>query len=211
MVRLTISLLLLSLSACEAPEPPGRGDDTGDVGDGVGGGGSGEADADTDADSDADTDADITPDVDGDMCEEVAGYDNIPGAANYYYGALSRSGEEWSGAESWRLFANSDWEKAGGADCEVVWRMTGETVDDGGECATCEFSVSLSATVDTGRTDCDPDIYAGSETFTITYAVDDHGDGTHGIFFAGSGRALGTGEIDGDELTYVTEPNCLWF
>ena len=209
MVRLMIPLLLLSLSACEAPEAPGRGDDTGTAGDD--GGGASEADADTDADSDADTDADITPDVDGDMCEEVAGYDNIPGAANYYSGVLSDSAGTWAGAETWHLFANSDWEKAGGADCEVVWRLTGETVEDGGECATCEFSISLSATLDSGRTDCDSDIYAGSETFTITYAVDDHGDGTHGIFFAGSGKALGTGELDASGLTYVTEPSCKWF
>lgn len=207
---LPATLLLLALSACEGPEPPGRGDD--DTG-------SAEADADTDSDSDSDADSDADTDSDtdtdggpdGSMCDEVAGYDDIPGAANWYTGVLEESGDQWAGVEIWHLRANATWESQGGGDCEVVWAMSGETVDDGGACATCEFSISLSATVDSNRTDCPGGLYAGSESFTITYAVDQQSDGDAAVYFAGSGNPLATGAYGGGELTYETEPGCIWF
>ncbi len=169
-----------------------------------------DVDADSDSDSDGDSDSDID-DLDEDLCEDVAGYEDLIGATSYYKGDFRQSGDSWSGTERWLLFATSEWEEVGGGDCQVTWVIEGTTTTEVGECAVCEFGIDLAAQVDLGNTDCDPDLYKGDESFTITYAVDDHGDGTHALYFAGSGNPLATGTLDGDGLEYLSDAKCLWF
>ncbi len=203
-------LILLALAGC---------------GDKVADSGEASADTDGDADTDADTDGDVDADTDGDtdadlpydpvldsdVCEDVPGFEDVAGATSYYVGDLFADGDRWTGTESWRLFATSEWEAAGGGDCVAIWDVTGRTVAGGGACGSCAFSIELSMSLDTGATTCPGDLTAGAESFSITYAVEERAGGAAGVYFAGSGNPLGTGVLTPERLSYVTEAACRWF
>ena len=169
MKLLTTLLLALSLACTvEGTTAPGdtgatEANDTGedthdDTGDDT------ELDFDTAPDTDPDTHTydsgevdptelpNLSEGLDSDACEEVPGYEDLAGATSYFVGTYARIEDgTWIGFETWLLYATSEWEASGGADCQVVWDVAGsETSPDA--CPGCELALSLSATVNAGST-----------------------------------------------------------
>ena len=173
-----------------------------------------DADADTDTDTDADTDAglpDPTVSLDEDFCDTEGSFPDQSGATSYFYGVFTVDDKgAWSGQERWILFATEEWEADGGEDCEVVWTMSG-TEAATGSCSSCEFAVQLDATVDVSLTTCPPGLYAGDETFSVAYGVDDPGDGTAATYYTSSGNRLGSGYISDTAFNYLSDRSCTWF
>ncbi len=147
-------------------------------------------------------------------CEDVSGT-AVPGAAGYFVGRyLERTGGDmrgWSGTEQWVLFANAAWRSLGGMDCVVTWTVNA-VVAEAGACAACDYGMSVETSVDTARTTCPAELYAGDETFRTTYAVDTRDDGTAGIYYARSGTLLAErGVWNARGVGYRTERACKWF
>ncbi len=184
-----------------------------------------DTDSDTDADTDSDTDADTDSDTDADIADPTAGLtadpaceglsgQSISGATGYFAGDftgdLTAESGPVTGQEYWVILANSTWVGSGGSDCRVTWTMTGTHGAPTGSCGSCDYSLSLSAELDTSLTDCPAGIYQGSESFTTTYNVKVT-DGATTFSFAGSGSTLGVGQTDGSRATYLADGECLWF
>lgn len=202
MARTSLALLI-ALSGCS------KGFEGGDTVNG----GVAESDADTDADSDADADADGDPAIDEDLPDVTEAIDEdvcteYLGATSYFYGAYTREGDDWYGEEKWLLFANEQWEAEGGADCEVVWNTVAV---EGlvGACVGCDFSLTISATVDQGRTTCDPAI-AGGAPWTETYDIDTVGEQAS-VYYHDSGTYLGAGYANDDTFNFLSDVSCLAF
>ena len=159
-------------------------------------------------------------DLSGELQQNSAGCDDVsgtpvPGAAAYFVGRyLERTDSEvraWAGTEQWVLFANAAWRERGGTDCVVTWTVNA-TVAEVGACSSCAYGMSVSASVDPGRTTCPEDLYAGDETFRTTYGVDTRDDGTASVYYAGSGNLLAErGVWNTRGLGYRTERACKWF
>ena len=115
-----------------------------------------------------------------------------------------------TGQELWILRANSTWDSSGGADCQVTWTVTGTQDDATSTCGSCDYSLSLDASLDASLTDCPEALYEGSEGFTATYNVKVKGSTTT-FYFATSGNPLGLGQTNGSRSTYLTDGECLWF
>jgi hypothetical protein len=147
-----------------------------------------------------------TAEVDGES------YD-VAGATSYYVGAFDISGDEVTGYEAWVLFANDTWAEGEGYDCQILWTAEGEKTDSRA-CSSCEYGLNLTMTMDMVGSDCveglKNDTALDASTFETFYnvAVSDAGETT---FYFASGNPLGTGEVDGSTVTYVSDAACKWF
>jgi hypothetical protein len=178
-----------------------------------------DADSDTDADSDADTDADSDTDpeqdpvwdtIDTEGCEEVSGSSDVPGAVSVYVGEFTKSGSTFAGKETWALYANAAWKATGEDDCKIVWNITGVTSGTG-SCSSCDYGMSISATLDVGATTCPEGLYEDEESYTVTYGVAEPGDGSATFYYASSGNKLGVGLATSTTVSYASEERCAWF
>lgn len=147
-------------------------------------------------------------------CEDVSGT-AVPGAAATFVGRyLERAGGDmrgWTGTEQWVLFANAAWRGVGGSDCVVTWTVNA-VVAEAGACATCDYGMSVEASVDISATTCPAELYAGDETFSTTYGVDTRDDGTASVYYARSGNLLADrGAWNARGLGYRTDRACKWF
>ncbi|MCK6504541.1 hypothetical protein L6R53_14245 [Myxococcota bacterium] len=148
--------------------------------------------------------------VNPDLCDAVEGFEGVPGAASYFVGEYWPPGAPTAGVETWALYANPAWEAEGGADCRVVWNMT-STPTGTGACGSCDYGIAVSASLDTAATTCPEGLYAGDETWSAAYDVDEGSDGCSRFYFAGSGELIGTGYLLGAEVSFITEDSCAWF
>lgn len=152
---------------------------------------------------------DLLGDLDTTSCENAPGYQELAGATSYFVGGFSRDGDIWTGTETWLLFATSEWVAEGGADCQVVWDISGSTAAPDA-CAGCAFAVSFSASLDASLTDCSADLYAGDETYSASYDVLVNGS-IATVYFSSTGDELGVGYANGGAFSYLTAPQCRWF
>jgi hypothetical protein len=171
-----------------------------------------DADADTDADADADTDPlpDLSQGLDEEVCEPGPG---TAGATTYWLGTYLWDGQDAAvGTERWIWFATSEWEALGGADCEVVFE-TSATVGSPGACDSCDFSLSVSAAIDTGATTCPEAAWSAYEDaeWSTSYDVQLMGNGSSRWYYHSSGSELGTGHHNDGGQNFVTASQCLWF
>lgn len=202
-----VAVALLLAGKC-GDDPPATDDST------VEGDADADSDSDTDTDSDSDGDTDL-PDLSTEMeteyCDTAAGREDSVGATEYYLGLLSRDGETgWTGTETLYIWATSEWEAAGGADCVAVWDLHGATTGVS-SCAGCEYAVALDATLNVGATTCPGSFTQGAHTWSSTYDIDEHEDGTIDVFFADTGNPLGGGLFNASGLTYLSNRTCIWF
>ena len=146
-----------------------------------------------------------------DACEEVPGYEDLAGATSYFVGTYARIEDgTWIGFETWLLYATSEWEASGGADCQVVWDVAGsETSPDA--CPGCELALSLSATVNAGSTTCPAALYSDDRTWSVSYDVDLQADEQVAVYFSSSGNLVGAGYGGSNAFTFVTDASCTWF
>lgn len=172
--------------------------------------------AETDTNDTQDTDVtDDLPDLgdglaDHNECHDYEGTPH-PGATGYWVGALGwTDSDSLVGYEKWVLIANPSWDGTDGVNgqCEIVWEaygVKGASVD----CGSCDYSITLDAYVDEGRSTCPADLWAGDESYTATYDVRISG-GTAQWYFP-SGNLLGEGDATDVYLTYTSEFACRWF
>jgi len=80
-----------------------------------------------------------------------------------------------------------------------------------GACASCDYGISVSAVLSAGDTTCPADLYAGDETWTTTYAVDEKPDGTAVFTFASSGNEVGQGYVSSPGVSFSDGGSCTWF
>ena len=171
-----------------------------------------DADTDTDTDTDADTDLpDLTAGLDEGGCEELPDHGAIPGARSYFVGSYLWTEEDTAeGSEQWLIFANDAWADVGGSDCSVVL-LTSASKGDAVACGACDFSLAVQATLDAVATDCPEEIYAGDESWEVTYDVELAADGSATWYYASSGNPVGTGYWNASGQNFLTEGTCLWF
>lgn len=178
-----------------------------------------ETDADTDADSDTDTDADsdpglpdLTDQMEPDYCDnQSAGHESWVGATEYYLGELVRQGSSgWAGTETLYIFATTEWESNGGADCVAVWDLTGTTASPSG-CGSCDYAIAIDATLNTTATTCGSTFTLNAETYSVTYDVAEPGDGSASFYFHDSGNPLGQGYTNEQGVNYLSNRSCAWF
>jgi hypothetical protein len=112
-----------------------------------------------------------------------------------------------SGKEYWLLYTNDLWAEAGGEDCQVVWDAIGSVEEPQG---TGSYSLALTLSINLTETNCEETLYAGSESFGVTYDVQEESGGGATFFFS-SGSELGQGNYNASNATYITEKNCLLF
>ncbi len=148
-------------------------------------------------------------------CDTVTNSNNeeqpIPGATSYFLGDYTISGTDVSGTETWALISNPTWEATDeGGDCEVVWNVVGST-NDPQSCAACDLGVSIAATVDQGATTCPQGLWVDESEFQVSYDILRSGDGSATWYFASSGNTLGTGSHSGDNVSFVTDAECMFF
>lgn len=147
------------------------------------------------------------------VCEDAAYYDpDVPTATSYFLGEfhLDDCGN-LRGSETWILFANARWAETGGGDCRVVWDLTGARGEPQG---VGDYSVSFTATVDPGRTDCAEDLWEDEVTFDQTYDVRVDEAGASTVYWVGGaldGTVLGTGAGNGNHFTWVSDVSCKLF
>ena len=200
---MSLVLMTLLLVSCEREAVQDTDTDT-DV----------DTDTDTDADTDTDTDTDTDPDNPWGLDEDPAceGYEGtaIPGATRYFLGDYILDGGTVTGTERAVYLANDEWERLDGESCQIVWDMWGD-VGGTASCATCDYSLSVSAMIVRSQTDCPDGLWVGDEDWSITYDVRLLGDGTARFYFATSGDEVGRGYHEGDEIGFTTDPACAWF
>jgi hypothetical protein len=148
-------------------------------------------------------------DAQTDGCEELEGA-SYAGAVSYFLGDFQLADEQWTGTESWILYANEAWKDAGESDCRVVWSIIAEEVSPS-ECSDCDLGLQLEASIDDAQTDCPEDIYEGDEQFEANYDVQRSEDGTSSWYFAETGSLLGEGYHGPEALNYLSALQCLWF
>jgi len=145
--------------------------------------------------------------------------DTGPGAAGadeHYVGRFVVDGDGVKGQEKRLLFANTKWKAVkgrdgkAGEDCEVFWNVVGGKVPASG-CVQCDFGVKFQADVDFDKSTCPMDLMLKSRHWQGAYDLDVKDDGTMDVYFAGSGKALGTGYHDGNNYAYRTAHRCVWF
>lgn len=133
----------------------------------------------------------------------------VRAALTFFAGEYHLDGDSVAGHEFWVLIPDPDLAATGFQECTVVWDVLGNV----GEPARAgDYSLSLGVTIDEEQTDCMEDVngnpvYAGEENFTATYDVFEAGN-TIQLFFE-SGAQLGTGESQGNVLSWISERNCI--
>jgi hypothetical protein len=136
------------------------------------------------------------------------------GADSHFLGSFRVQGSQVTGTERWLLHANDKllasklW--TAGTDCEVRWMMTGTTVPPQ-HCGDCDLGLQLQASVDLTGSTCPEDMVKREKSFQVRYDVRRGADGVAHVYFASSGKLLGQGYHQGDQLTYVTQHQCKWF
>ena len=162
-----------------------------------------------DPDSGTDEPDTLLSSLDGTGCEDFDGTP-LAGGATYFYGRYVGDAGGYTGEERWIILANDVLESGGQPDCEVVWATTAE-VTDPGACGGCEMGLGVSASLDPGETTCPEEFYTGDESFSVTYGIQQQGNGAISWYFAGSGAHLADGESSSGVLTFLTEKSCAWF
>jgi len=174
----------------------------------------------TDTDTDTDTDADFDP-TEGLSyhtecdCSPTYCYDWTAASRNFV-GVFDFVGEdEVEGYEWWVIFPNdtlkatADWTDIDD-HCLVTWEVEGTKGDASENCTGCQYSIAIDAEIVSAETNCPAGVYAGEETFSVTYDVNVSG-GTSSFYFATSGNLLGEGDGDDNRISYVTEWTCVAF
>jgi hypothetical protein len=146
--------------------------------------------------------------IDPDHCEDAPGFESLAGATAYFIGEYSRSGGALSGVETAAYYATAEWAAAGGADCLVVWSVSGSEGSCSGGCA---FTMEVQATLDTAATTCPTALWAGSEGWSATYAVALGAEGAATFSFEGSSSTFAEGVASATSVTFLTPPACEWF
>ncbi len=146
-------------------------------------------------------------------CQDFSGTATA-GATGYFSGGFCFSGtsegDQVVGTETWLLLANETWQELGEDDCKVVWNNIGVVRAPSG-CPTCTIGVDLTASIDRSLTTCPPDLWAGEETLQESYDLFIGADGSILWYFSGSGNLFAAGNEEGNTMTYLSDPACLWF
>jgi hypothetical protein len=144
------------------------------------------------------------------------------GADSYFSGMLSVTNGEVVGVERWHLFPNKSWAARGAGPCTLAWTVTGK-VGAVGKCADCDLSVTFRAVPGEASDTCPAELLQGRLTrtgqrvgsefgvFEGHYDIRRGADGAAAVFFAKSGKALGTGKVEGETIHWQSNHQCKWF
>lgn len=144
-------------------------------------------------------------------CEDFEGTP-IAGATGYFYGQFVTTADPdvWAGQEQWILFSNQAWRDVGEDDCVITWSTTATRTDGAGTCSTCDYGLTVQASIDIANTSCPEGLWEGEETFQVVYGVAVDG-GTATYYYASSGNFLGTGHAADGGSNYLSDGSCLYF
>jgi len=201
--------VLLALAGCEAKletEDTGGGEDGGgEDGGGEDGGG------DDGGGGGAQLDDPRTSAGPNSVCEDYDGT-AVAGATGFFFGQYVASADPsvWEGEEQWLLFANDKWREYGEDDCQVTWTTTATLTEEAGVCGSCEYGLTVEATLDVARTSCPEELYEGDEFFSVTYGVDVAGE-VATYSYASSGTFVGTGHAVDGASNFLSDGSCLYF
>lgn len=147
--------------------------------------------------------------------DDCAGYDGVEvtGATVYWYGEFDGNEDDgWVGIERSYHLANDAWEESGQGDCQITWRVTASQTGDAGQCASCDYGITLQASLDTQQTDCPADLWSTEQSYSVTYGVFEAGGGEVAFYFAESGNFWSDGLISSDgDLRYLRDSVCRWY
>lgn len=146
------------------------------------------------------------------MADVGRGPTAVPGATQSWFGYFrfeSRAPQTFNGLEYWVLLPNATWQSTGGEPCQVVWSTTGKKgVPE--SCLNCDYALILAATLNVALTTCPQDLVKTLDSsYKVTYNVRVTTSSSELSFT--SGKALGTGKVDGAFVTYQSAPKCAWF
>jgi len=138
------------------------------------------------------------------------------GADQVHVGAFE-VGEDGAvvGTERRLLFANSTWRRTPGpdgvvgADCEVVWNVTGHVAAPG-HCADCALAFTFEANADYAASTCPMRIVSDGNHFRTAYDVHRSPTGEVRVQFSASGNALGAGHAQGRHYVWASPHRCVW-
>ncbi|MCB9778394.1 MAG: hypothetical protein H6742_07520 [Alphaproteobacteria bacterium] len=136
------------------------------------------------------------------------------GADSHFLGTFTIDGNQVRGVERWLLSANSKLQASprwgAGEACEVRWLVVGTTTAPL-HCGDCDLGLQLQANVDMTGSTCPEDMVKREKTMTMAYDIRRDADGVAWFYFSSSGKPLGQGYHQGNQLTYVTQHQCKWF
>ena len=200
--------LALGLGACSAKYDTDTGTVIGQDDDGSDGGSGDGADGGNDDDL-----PDLTELISEDTsnCEGYDGVD-VAGASVYWWSEfIGNEDDGWVGEERWYIMANETLEDTGFDDCVVTWNLTARASDPGA-CQSCDLGIVTQASVDTSKTDCDPDLWSDSTTMSEHYGVFRSPNGEATWYWATSGNRMAEGYHDEDgNLNFLIDEVCRWF
>jgi hypothetical protein len=145
------------------------------------------------------------------------------GADGYFVGDFTLAEGRVTGTETWYLFANDAWKRAGGRDCSITWTVKGTVDAPSPKCPACARSIRFVAEPDVASSACPAELLTGriapsgdrvgaeARTFQQQYDLRAEPDGTVVFQFASTGRELGRGPSDGDRVTYLSGHQCKFF
>ena len=144
------------------------------------------------------------------------------GADSWFSGDLILDSGPVAGIERWQLFPNKAWSARGAKACTLTWSVIGK-VTTPGRCSDCDLSVSFRAEPLESSSGCSDELVSGRQTrtgqrvgsefgaFDGHYDLERGADGSLTVYFAKSGKLLGTGKIEGDKLSWRSNHQCKWF
>ena len=92
-----------------------------------------------------------------------------------------------------------------------------------GRCESCDLSVTVRAEPLAATDGCPEDLIKGRlrregrrvggefNVFETRYDIERGADGAATLYFADSGKRLGSGRVTGDEVTWISNHQCKWF
>lgn len=210
--RLAVGALLLGLVVCGCSGKTDTGGEDGDDGGDEGGDEGGDAGGDPGGEGGGE-DLDDPRGVAGadPGCEDFEGT-AIAGATGFFFGQYVATADPtvWEGEEQWLLFANERWQELGEDDCTITWNTEAVWTEAAGTCGTCEYGLTVAATIDLARTSCPEGLYEGDESFSVVYGVDVAGD-VATYSFAASGTLVGSGHAVEGGSNFLSSGSCLYF
>jgi len=142
----------------------------------------------------------------------------VAGATRYFYGWLDLTAEgDASGTETMILLPNDEWKSANATDaidCEVVWDIVGK-VDTEETCASCDYTLNVTSTLNAGASTCVQDVvngYMGLDgdiSYDVTLTCS--GDGACAAAVTNGGSFQAAGEGNSSTLAYIDDGTCQFF
>ena len=134
----------------------------------------------------------------------------VAGATSYFMGTYIIDSDGWFGREQWILHPTPAWTATNGETCYVTWETIASQTEVAG-CATCDFALQVSASINRQQTDCPEGLWEETEEqWEVTYDV--YIDGSSAIFyFQNSGDELGQGHSNDTAVNFLSSASCTWF